>query len=280
MGALVGLIFAIGVATVTLAWHRHAYDAQPNSSIAERDLIVRQRQHGVKMWVKRIGIALLVAVTVAGITGLLSVAVLAGALSAMVPAMLAKRRENAAALQIEAAWPDVIDSINSSVRAGMSLPESLCVLATQGPEPLRDSFGKFASWYRTSANFEESVANLKVELGDPVGDRVCEALLAARDVGGTDLGRTMRSLGDFIRQDLRFRGEARARQSWTINGARLAVGAPWVVLILLCTRPGTSDAYATFIGTLIIVVSAVVTVLAYWLMMRLGSLPKQPRFVK
>lgn len=279
MGALVGLLFAIGVATVILAWHQHGRGAVLDVSPAEREAAARHRRRTANSWFKRLGIALLVAVTTAGITGLLSLALLAAGVSALIPAMLAKRRANATALQIEAAWPDVIDSINSSVRAGMSLPESLCALADQGPEPLRASFAKFTSWYRTTANFEESVANLKAELADPVGDRICEALLAARDVGGTDLGRTLRSLGDFIRQDLRFRGEARARQSWTINGARLAVGAPWAVLILLCTRPGTTDAYATLTGTMIILVSAGVTVLAYLLMMRLGSLPRQRRFV-
>ncbi|MFZ1363206.1 MAG: type II secretion system F family protein [Candidatus Nanopelagicales bacterium] len=279
MGALVGLLFAIGVATVLLVWHRHGQGEVATGSVVEIATAARQRRRTVNVWLKRIGIAILAAIATAGITGLLSLALLAAGVSAMVPALLAKRRANAIALQVEAAWPDVIDSIISSVRAGMSLPESLCALASQGPEPLRASFSKFTSRYRTTANFEESVANLKAELSDPVGDRVCEALLAARDVGGTDLGRTMRSLGDFIRQDLRFRGEARARQSWTINGARLAVGAPWVVLILLCTRPGTTAAYATWTGTMIILISAAVTVLAYWLMMRLGSLPKQPRFV-
>ena len=36
-----------------------------------------------------------------------------------------------------------------------------------------------------------------------------------------------------LREDLRTRGELRARQSWTVNGARVAVCAPWLVLALL-----------------------------------------------
>lgn len=280
MGALVGLLFAIGVTTVMLAWHRgQDVESLGATSQAEREAAAEQHRHQLQTWFKRFGVALLVAVMTAGVTGLLSLALLAAGVSACVPAMLARRKANALALEIEAAWPDVIDSVTSSVRAGMSLPESLCALAELGPEPLRPRFAKFASDYRTSADFETSVIRLKAELADPVGDRICEALLSARDVGGTDLGRTLRSLGDFIRQDLRFRGEARARQSWTINGARLAVGAPWVVLVLLCTRPGAADAYSSATGTLIILFSAVVTVVAYWLMMRLGQLPQQRRFV-
>ena len=279
MGALVGLIFALGVATAWLAWRepdRRSFE--PVESVAEREASATKRKRTTQSWVKRLAISVLVAITAAGVTGLLSLAVLLAGVSLLIPSILAKRQSNARALLVEAAWPDVIDSVTSSVRAGMSLPESLCALAGQGPEPLRPAFSQFSTWYRTSADFEASVAKLKAELADPVGDRICEALLAARDVGGTDLGRTLRSLGDFIRQDLRFRGEARARQSWTVNGARLAIGAPWVVLVLLCTRPGTTDAYASATGTMIILVSAAVTAVAYWMMMRLGRLPQQRRF--
>ena len=67
----------------------------------------------------------------------------------------------------------------------------------------------------------------------PVGDRVIEALRIARDVGGGDLGRMLRALSGFLRDDLRTRGELESRQSWTVNGARLAVVAPWAVLLAM-----------------------------------------------
>ena len=52
----------------------------------------------------------------------------------------------------------------------------------------------------------------------------------------------MDMMSQFMRQDLRTRGELEARQSWTVNGARLAAAAPWVVLALLSSRPETASA--------------------------------------
>jgi tight adherence protein B len=50
-------------------------------------------------------------------------------------------------------------------------------------------------------------------------------------VGGGDLGRLLRSLSTFLREDARTRSELESRQAWTVNGARLAVSAhettPW-----------------------------------------------------
>jgi len=110
-----------------------------------------------------------------------------------------------------------------------------------------------------------------------VADRIVEALLAARDVGGSDLGRMLRTLSDFVRQDLRFRGEAEARRSWTVNGARLAIAAPWLVLLLLSTRPEAAVAYQTSAGMFVLVACAGACVLAYYLMTRIGRLPDEVR---
>ncbi|MEK8228443.1 hypothetical protein NKG05_24035 [Oerskovia sp. M15] len=43
-------------------------------------------------------------------------------------------------------------------------------------------------------------------------------------------------------------GELEARQSWTVNGARVAVAGPWVVLALLATRLETAQAYNSLQG--------------------------------
>jgi len=109
-----------------------------------------------------------------------------------------------------------------------------------------------------------------------VADRIVEALLAARDVGGSDLGRMLRTLSDFVRQDLRFRGEAEARRSWTVrswtvNGARLAIAAPWLVLLLLSTRPEAAVAYQTSAGMFVLVACAGAC------MTRIGRLPDEVR---
>ena len=99
-----------------------------------------------------------------------------------------------------------------------------------------------------SGRFGDALDRLKDRLADPVGDRVVESLRVAREVGGGDLGRLLRSLSGFLRDDARTRSELESRQAWTVNGARLAVAAPWLVLLLMCFQPEVIHRYSTGAG--------------------------------
>ena len=57
----------------------------------------------------------------------------------------------------------------------------------------------------------------------------------------------------------------------------MAVAAPWVTLALLCTRPEAVQAYRTPAGAVVLVAAALVSVVAYRLMMRIGRLPAERR---
>lgn len=178
------------------------------------------------------------------------------------------------------AWPDVVDHIGSAVRAGMSLPEALAQVGERGPEELRPAFAAFGHDYQSSGRFSACLDRLKERLADPVADRLVESLRIAREVGGTDLGRLLRTLSAFLREDARTRAELEARQSWTVSAARLAVAAPWLVLVMLSTRPDAVRAYATTEGALLLLVGAVVSLAAYRMMVRIGRLPNDPRVLR
>jgi tight adherence protein B len=177
-------------------------------------------------------------------------------------------------------WPEVVDNLASAVRAGLSLPEALSALATRGPEVLRPPFARFAAEYRSSGRFGPCLDRLKRDLADPVGDRIVETLRVAREVGGTDLGRVLRTLATFLREDARARAELETRQGWTVSAARLAVAAPWVVLLLLATQSTTLAAYDSPIGTALLVGGGVVCVIAYRVMLRIGRLPEDVRVLQ
>lgn len=177
-------------------------------------------------------------------------------------------------------WPEVVDDLSSAVRAGLSLPEALVQLGERGPEPLRPAFRTFARDYRATGRFGEALDRLKDGLAEPVADRLCEALRITREVGGSDLGRVLRSLSSFLRDDARTRAELEARQSWTVNAARLAVAAPWVVLALLATQPESVRAYDNATGAGVLVAGAVLSAVAYRLMLRVGRLPEERRVLR
>jgi tight adherence protein B len=177
-------------------------------------------------------------------------------------------------------WPEVVDHLASGVRAGLSLPEALTHLGHRGPVELREAFAAFGEDHRAGGRFGESLDGLKARLADPVADRIVEALRMTREVGGTDLGRLLRTLSAFLREDLRTRGELEARQSWTINAARLAAAAPWVLLLLLVSRPEAAEAYSTPVGAVVLASGAVATVAAYRLMLRVARLPEDARVLR
>lgn len=224
--------------------------------------------------------AIAAGVTVAVISGSPTIAACFALMAALGPFVAVRSRARRRRTELRSLWPEVVDDLVSSIRAGRALPEALAALGERGPLELRPAFARFGEDYRSTGRFADALDRLKAGLADPVADRIVEALRLTRDVGGPDLGRLMRTLAQFLRDDLRARGELEARQSWTVNGARLAVAAPWVVLALLSSRPGTADAFNTPAGAAVLAGGALSCLTAYRLMVRIGRLPEEARVLR
>jgi len=84
------------------------------------------------------------------------------------------------------------------------------------------------------------------------------------------LGRLLRTLSAFLRDDARTRAELETRQGWVVNAARLAVAAPWLLLGLLSLRTESVRAYNAPGGWVVLAVGATACLVAYRLMLRLG----------
>ena len=207
----------------------------------------------------------------------LPVAVVFALMAAYGPLAVVKGRFERRRRELADVWPEAVDNLASAIRAGLSLPEALTQLGERGPESLRPAFRRFGGDYLATGRFGDCLDRLKEDLADPVGDRVVAALRIARHVGGGDLGRMLRSLSRFLRDDARTRSELEARQAWVVNGARLAVASPWAVLLALSMQPEVIGRYNSGAGVLILGVGATACWLAYRLMVRLGRLPQERR---
>jgi tight adherence protein B len=206
----------------------------------------------------------------------LAAALFGVALPWVVISLRAASRRRAARL----VWPDVVDQLVSAVRAGQSLPDSIASLATSGPPATREPFATFEQDYRATGNFGMCVTELKDRLADPTADRILETLRMSREVGGSELTTVLRNLASYLRQEAAIRSEVEARQSWVINAARLGVAAPWIVLLLLATRPEAAAAYNTSAGAALVVAGLVVTVVAYRVMIAVGRIPEERRWFR
>jgi tight adherence protein B len=281
MGAVLGLLFGVGL---LLVWS--AFQAPPPPRPARpsrlRPLLGRAGLGEVSVtgFVVVCAVSAVVAtVAVLVASRTLPVALVFGAMGGYFPVAVLKGRARRRQREFAEVWPEAVDNLASAVRAGMSLPEALGALSERGPEPLRDAFAGFALDYQVSGRFADALDRLKERLADPVGDRVIESLRVAREVGGGDLGRLLRSLSSFLRDDARTRSELEARQAWTVNGARLAVAAPWLVLLMMCFQPEVIHRYSTGAGVIVLVGGAALCAVAYRAMVRIGRLPTERRIL-
>ena len=232
---------------------------------------------GTRLIVLAAASGVLTLVFIAGLSSSLVIATAFALATAWTPFGVARARRNRRRRRFREAWPDAIASLIAGVRAGMSLPETCASLAERGPKDLRPGFSAFTATYHSAGSFRAGLQRLQGHLSDPVADRVVAALVIAHDVGGTELVRVLRTLGNFVREDLRVRKEIEASWSWTVTAARVACAAPWVVLLLMSTRPEAAAAYNSSSGIAVIFTGAIATIIGYRLMLRAARLPEERR---
>ncbi|HEX2295192.1 MAG TPA: type II secretion system protein F [Actinomycetota bacterium] len=213
----------------------------------------------------------------AGLTGSPVVALAAATPAALLPVSVVRHRRDVRRRRLREQWPDAIAALVAGVRAGVSLAECCASLGVRGPEGIRPGGLAFASTYRATGSFVAGLVSMRDELADPVADRVTAALQLAQEAGGTDLVRVLRALGDFVREDTRVRKEIEARWSWTVTAARVAAAAPWVVLLLMASRPEAARAYDSPGGAVVIAAGAGAIVAGYRLMLHAARLPEERR---
>lgn len=283
MGALVGLGVGSGLLLVWSAFFLPRQAARPARGVSLSAQLLARAGLGD---VSPTGFALLClvsgtvcAVVLQAVSRTAPVALAFGAMGAYLPVAIVAGRARRRQREFAEVWPEAVDNLASAVRAGLSLPDALAGLAVRGPEPLRDAFDAFALDYQVTGRFGDCLDRLKARLADPVGDRVVEGLRIAREVGGGELGRLLRNLSGYLRDEARTRSELEARQAWTVNGARLAVAAPWLVLLLMSLQSEVIRRYASPAGVVVLVVGASLCLVAYRLMMRIGRLPVERRIL-
>lgn len=287
-GAFLGLIAGLGV--LAIWWSLWEQDEQSPRRGKIADLMGHLRDDLVRVGLTSMppaavpalsaGLGLVVAAALWAVSNAVVPSLTIGTVAMALPVVLLRSAARRRTTAMREVWPEAVDHLNSAIRAGLSLPEALVQLGRKGPEELQPAFTEFARDYQASGDFTACLDRLKTRLADPVGDRIVEALRITRDVGGTDLGSLLRTLSAFLREDARTRSELEARQSWTVNAARLALAAPWVVLALMSTRPQAAQAYDSPTGMIMILIGAVVSLLAYRVMLVIARLPQDERVLR
>lgn len=179
-----------------------------------------------------------------------------GLATAWLPIGAARARRASRQEQAREAWPRMLEELRIQVISlGRSVPQALFTVGARGPEELRPAFDAARREWVMSTDFDRTLDVLRARLADATADAVCETLLIAHEVGGTDVDRRLRALIEDRIADLEGRKDARAEQS----AARFARAFVLVVplgMALVGLSIGTGrQAYATPLGQLGVLVA-------------------------
>lgn len=194
-----------------------------------------------------------------------------------IPYLQEKSRARKRSKLIRSAWPEMIDQLVTGIQSGVSLTEALLTMRTRGPNPLKPFIEIFSKPLLDGDNFEVAIRKMKTACKLPEADQIAETLILAKTLGSKDIGIVLRTLSQFLREDLAIRIEIEAKHGWIKNSAVLAAVAPWILLLILSTQPETIAAYSTGIGLTILLAGVFLTVIAFFWMEKVGTLPIRNR---
>jgi tight adherence protein B len=188
-----------------------------------------------------------------------------GICGGLTPVAAHRSRAERRRAQAREAWPRLIEEVRLLTGSvGRSIPQALLDVGRRGPAELRAAFRAAEREWLISTDFERTVRVLKDNLADPTADVICETLLVAYEVGGSDLERRLAALAEDRERDLQERKDAVAKQSGVRFARRFVLIVPLGMAVAGLSIGAGRDAYRTATGQLAVLV-AVLALTACWL---------------
>ncbi len=205
-------------------------------------------------------------------------AVVVGAFTTTAPVAIARQRRRARREAAHDAWPRLIEEIRMLTGSlGRSLPQALFEAGRTAPSELRPAFDAAQREWLISTDFSRTVNSLKHQLADATADAVCETLLVAHELGGSDVDRRLGELADDRREDLRYRRDARARQAGVRFARRFVLIVPLGMALAGLSVGNGRAAYATGSGQVAVAVATAMVALCWVWAGRVMQLPDDDR---
>ena len=205
-------------------------------------------------------------------------AIFAAVASACAPVGLYRNRRQARREHAADEWPRLIEELRlRSTTLGRSLPQALFEVGASTSDELRPAFDAAKREWLISTDFTHTLDVLKTQLADSTADLVCEMLLIAHDLGGTDLGPRLSALAEDRRNDVASRKDARAKQAGVRFARRFVLVVPLGMAAAGCLIGTGREAYSTALGQLLVLVAPALMVLCWVWAGRFLRLPEPQR---
>ena len=160
------------------------------------------------------------------IFGLLGV-VLMGPIPWLILQNMAKRRRE----RIEDQLASSMTTLSGAIRAGLSLAQSLEILAEQSPKPISEEFQHIIGQYQMGKSLDQTLTEAKQRLESDNFSMFAAALLASRESGGR-LNETIERIAISIREFQRLERKIAAETAQAKKSAIYMALAPPMILVV------------------------------------------------
>lgn len=246
------------------------------SYFSDLDLLRIKNLHNFKERIeektKIISIILIIGLLLSIITKIYVIMLASLILAVLIPSLLEKRYRNLVADQKIVQWTNLIDDLSSGVRAGLTLGEALFQALNNSHEPLKNDFIESIIEFNKTGQISRVMALLDMKVTDPVGRTTLKLIQVVLITGANDLATSLNILSHSSRENINLLYELKAKQSWVLNGARISILAPWLVLLALWTQKSVRVAYQDLMGQLILIMVAIIGLVGYFAMKRIGKI--------
>lgn len=165
-------------------------------------------------------------------------ALLFGALGASLPLLLILRKRAKMIAAFEEQFPEALDFLSRSMRAGHGFSVALEMLSTDSPEPLGSAFRRVSNDMQLGSSLEVAFNKLIVLV--PLVDVrfFVSSVLLQQETGG-NLGEILTKLASIIRDRFRLKGQVKAAAAHgKITGLVLVLMPVAVVVFMMFISPG------------------------------------------
>lgn len=260
----------IGMSAAGFAWAGQDYYARWFDFV-ERDF--RDKLKRLRIRAKRLRMYLIVWMTFVGSVFLtlwifMNVFVLGLTVAAILfclPWYLLRRMAERRKQKIEDQLADAMVSLSSAIKAGLSLAQSIEILAQQTPHPICQEFQQIYGEYQLGKPMERCLVEAKERLRSENFALFAAAMEASRESGGR-LNETVDRIAHSVRELQRLERKVRSETAQARSSAVYMAMAPVVVLAVyyfIIDQENTARLFTTVWGQILLCTAIVLNVVAY-----------------
>lgn len=160
---------------------------------------------------------------------------------------------------------DAMVSLASAIRAGLSLPQSLEILAGQSPRPISQEFQQIVGEYQMGKTLEKCLEEARERLRSENFALFAAAMQASRSSGGR-LNETVERIALSVREMQRLERKLQADTSQARTSALYMALVPFAILALyyfVVDPESTERLFSSVLGQLFLCVSLALNIAAY-----------------